>query len=115
MQTDIVLYHKGKKLIIDAKYYKNMYQKNKLYNKETFKSNHLYQIFTYVKNEDKEEQGNVYGMLLYVKTMQNDKIWVPYNFYNNQVIVAIFDMSKDFEYVKRQLDDIAKWFKSLES
>ena len=52
MKTDIVVKCKNKKLIIDTKYYSKSWQTHSLYNKNTLRSNNLYQIFTYVKNED---------------------------------------------------------------
>ena len=110
MQTDITLYSGNRKLIIDAKYYSDMYQNNPLYNKETFKSNNLYQIFTYVKNEDKQDLGNVMGMLMYIKTNNNDEQWAEYKFGKNKVIITNIDFSVDFDTVKNQLNDIAKNF-----
>lgn len=114
MQTDITLYNDDRTLIIDAKYYNNMYQNNKLYDKETFKSNNLYQIFTYVKNEDKNNTGKVSGMLLYVKTDENEKQYADYNMGNNKIIVCNLDLSKSFNYVQEQLDDIAVKFSQNE-
>ena len=42
----------------------HIFQKNLLYDKETLHSNNLYQIFTYVKNADKFNSGDVSGMHL---------------------------------------------------
>lgn len=107
MQTDIVLYNKIKdtKLIIDAKYLTNMYQTN--YEKETYKSSNLYQIYTYVKNEDKERSNRVSGMLLYVKTDENDVAWSEYNMDGNKIILCNLDMGDTFNKVKESLDYIA--------
>ena len=110
MQTDITLYSKNKILIIDAKYYSDMYQNNPLFNKETFKSNNLYQIYTYVKNEDKSASGNVIGMLMYVKTNNNDEQWAEYNMGNNKIVITNIDFSKDFDTVKKNLNMIAERF-----
>jgi 5-methylcytosine-specific restriction enzyme subunit McrC len=67
MQTDIMLHFKnGKTLIIDAKYYGQTMQYH--FNKATIHSHNLYQIHTYVINQDKNHEGNVDGMLLYAKT-----------------------------------------------
>lgn len=38
------------------------------YDKTTLHSGNVYQIFTYVKNQDTANTGNVSGMLLYAKT-----------------------------------------------
>jgi 5-methylcytosine-specific restriction enzyme subunit McrC len=51
MQSDIMLTDGEKCLIVDAKYYSRVMQNQ--YDKQTLHSNNLYQIFTYVKNQDK--------------------------------------------------------------
>jgi 5-methylcytosine-specific restriction enzyme subunit McrC len=110
MQTDIALYKDDKMLIIDAKFYNDMYQRNSLYDKETFKSNNLYQIYTYVKNKDKENTGNVSGMLLYVKTDDNEKKYFECKMGKNKISICNLDLSKDFDCVKEQLNGIAEQF-----
>ncbi len=110
MQTDITLYNKNRTLIIDAKYYNNMYQNNTMFDKETFRSNNLYQIYTYVKNEDKKNTGNVSGMLMYIKTDENEKQFVEYKMGNNKIIVCNLDLSNNFSNVEKQLNDIADKF-----
>ena len=52
MQTDIFLRLKEKILILDAKYYGRSLQQQ--YDKYTLHSGNVYQIFTYVKNQDKD-------------------------------------------------------------
>ena len=66
MQTDIFLRYKEHVLIIDTKYYGHTMQLQ--YDKATIHSGNMYQIFTYVKNQDVMNTGNVSGMLLYAKT-----------------------------------------------
>ena len=66
MRTDIMLRLKEKILIIDAKYYGRALQKQ--FDKYSLHSGNLYQIFTYVKNQDKDDTGDVAGILLYAKT-----------------------------------------------
>jgi len=50
MQLDIMLTDGENTLIIDAKYYAKTLQER--FDKRTIHSNNLYQIFTYVKNQD---------------------------------------------------------------
>ena len=64
MQTDIFLRYKEQILIIDTKYYGHTMQMQ--YDKATLHSGNMYQIFTYVKNQDVKNTGNVSGMLLEV-------------------------------------------------
>lgn len=68
MESDITLQHKNRRLIIDTKFYSNTMQTNSQYNSETYISGNLYQMFSYVKNADKEASGNVAGIILYAKT-----------------------------------------------
>lgn len=69
MITDITLKSKdGRVLILDAKYYGQQMQSN--FDVQTYRNGNLYQIFTYVKNWDKDHTGNVAGMLLYAKTSE---------------------------------------------
>ena len=65
MQTDIFLRYKEQALIIDTKYYGHTMQMQ--YDKATLHSGDVYQIFTYIKNQD-ANTGNVSDMLLYAKT-----------------------------------------------
>lgn len=63
METDVSLTHKYKneKIIIDAKFYQNIFQTN--FNKESFHSHNMYQMFTYLQHQ-KEDQF-VRGILIY--------------------------------------------------
>lgn len=66
MHTDIFL-RKGKRiLIIDTKYYSRIMLNR--YDKLVLNSGNLYQIFAYVKNQDKDHTGDVSGLVLYAKT-----------------------------------------------
>ena len=106
MKTDITLQKGDKTLIIDAKYYSHTMQHH--FNSTTFHSANMYQIFTYVKNFDKAQTGNVSGMLLYAKT---DEEITPDNEYmmsGNKISVKTLDLNREFEDIAKQLDDIAK-------
>ena len=104
MQSDIMLKQGDKTLVIDAKYYSHTTQKQ--YDVNTLHSGNLYQIFTYVKNLDADNTGNVSGMLLYAKT---DELVLPNNNYKmggNAIAVKTLDLDCDFSEIRRQLDDI---------
>lgn len=105
MQSDIMLKKGDKTLVIDAKYYAHTTQKQ--YDVNTLHSSNLYQIFTYVKNLDTDNTGNVSGMLLYAKT---DELILPNNNYKmggNAISVKTLDLDCDFLEIRKQLDDIA--------
>lgn len=104
MQSDIMLKKGEKTLVIDAKYYSHTMQRQ--YDVNTLHSGNLYQIFTYVKNLDRERTGNVSGMLLYAKT---DEVVLPNNEYKmdgNTISVKTLDLDCDFSEIKKQLDGI---------
>ena len=104
MQSDIMLKQGDRTLVIDAKYYAHTTQKQ--YDVNTLHSGNLYQIFTYVKNLDTGNTGNVSGMLLYAKT---DELVLPNNNYKmggNAISVKTLDLDCDFAEIRKQLDDI---------
>lgn len=104
MQSDIMLKKGEKTLVIDAKYYAHTMQKQ--YDVNTMHSSNLYQIFTYVKNLDIDNSGNVSGMLLYAKT---DELVLPNNNYKmggNIISIKTLDLDCDFSKIKEQLDYI---------
>ena len=108
-QTDIMLSQENNILIIDAKYYSHMTQRQ--YGTNTLHSNNLYQIFTYVKNKEfelKNCEHTVSGMLLYAQT---DEDIIPNNTYQmsgNQISVRTLNLNQDFSRIAESLDDIVK-------
>lgn len=109
MQTDIVVKYNNKELIIDAKYYSKSLQKQ--YNKETYRNNNINQIFTYVKNEDYKNTGDVSGMLLYAKTESENLGWQEMKLTNNIFIITDLDLSSEFSAVQDKMNKIANWIK----
>ena len=108
MQTDIFLRLKEKILIIDAKYYGRTFQHQ--FDKYTLHSGNLYQIFTYVKNQDKDNTGNVAGILLYAKTDETITPDCMFNMGGNQIGAKTLDLNTDFKVIAAQLDKIAEDF-----
>jgi 5-methylcytosine-specific restriction enzyme subunit McrC len=107
MKSDITLTNGSKTLIIDTKYYGHTMQTNPMFNSATIISQNLYQIFTYVKNKDKANTGNVSGLLLYAKT---DEAITPDNDYvigGNRISVKTLDLGGTWEDIRGQLDSIA--------
>lgn len=104
MQSDIMLMDGHRKLIIDAKYYGRIMQSQ--YEAETIRSGHLYQIFAYVKNEDKTQSGEVEGMLLYAKTDEDHLPDFSQVIGGNKVSVKTLGLNREFADIKVQLDGI---------
>lgn len=101
MITDIMLQQGTKTLIIDTKCYREIFQQNQ--NKKTLRSQHLYQIFAYVKNCGVEGAS---GLLLYAETANeriDDKDKYKFNMDGNTICARTLDLSADFESIKEQL------------
>ena len=108
MQTDVFLRLKEKVLIIDAKYYGRTLQHQ--FDKYTLHSGNLYQIFTYVKNQDKDNTGNVASLLLYAKTDEAVTPDCVFNLGGNWIGAKTLDLNTDFKVIAAQLDGIAETF-----
>ena len=114
MQTDIMLTHGDKILIIDAKYYSHSLQMQ--FDKATVHSGNLYQIFTYVKNKEVElrraggadRPHEVSGMLLYARTEEDLYPEQEYWMSGNKISVRTLDLDRDFTGIREQLDWIAE-------
>lgn len=106
MKTDITLRKDNHVLIIDTKYYGHTLQYS--FNKATIHSNNLYQVFSYVKNEDKGNTGDVEGMLLYAKTQEEISPDLDAVFGKNRIRVKTLDLNKEFKDIAAQLENIYK-------
>jgi len=112
MLSDVMLFdiEKKKKLIIDAKFYGKIMQTQ--YDADTIRSNNLYQIFTYVKNEDKNNTGLIDGILLYAKTGDLVIPNLTFNMGGNRISIKTLNLEKDFIEIKDQLDLLVEeWHK----
>ena len=109
LQTDIMLRKPNRKLIIDTKYYGQVWQEH--YSKKTIHSANYNQIFMYVMNEDKGHEGNVDGMLLYAKT-GDDVVPDGKVLHNdgNMFYFKTLDLNVDFDHIKEQLDGFVALF-----
>lgn len=108
MQTDIYLRNDDRILIIDAKYYGHTLQYQ--YDKYSLHSGNVYQIFAYVKNQDKDNTGKVAGLLLYAKTEEAITPDCTFNIGGNQIGARTLDLNTDFRVIAAQLDKIAADF-----
>lgn len=108
MQSDITMTLGERTLIIDTKYYSKTLQEN--FGKNTINSSNLYQIHTYVMNEDKGHKGNVDGMLLYAMTTA--EVQPDCKFPNNDgniIMVKTLDLSQEFEQIRSRLDSLIEY------
>ena len=113
MQSDIFLTKNGEALIIDAKFYKRIWQEydhNDPDTSQTIRNAHLYQIMSYVNNTDKLHAGNVSGMLLYAQVGRT-KFSLDYpNIGGNHYAIKTLDLNTDFREISEQLNSIAKHY-----
>lgn len=70
----------------------------------------MYQIFTYVKNYDKNNTGNVSRILLYAKTdetvLPDEK---PFKIGRNNFSVKTLDLNTEFSEISNRLNEIIKF------
>ena len=107
MQSDVMLTHGNRVLIIDAKYYAHTTQTQ--YDVHTLHSANLYQIFTYVKNKDAEfgdRPHTVSGMLLYARTDEAIQLDKTYQMSGNKISVRTLDLNQNFSEISAQLNAI---------
>ena len=96
MQTDISIKINDRKLIIDAKYYNETLQK--YYDSEKIHSQHLYQLFAYLKNqEDKLAE----GILIY-PTIQKS-LSLAYTHEEHTIRIETLNLNQDWRGVKADL------------
>lgn len=108
MQTDVFLRLDEKILILDAKYYGKTLQRR--FDKYSLHSGNIYQIYTYVKNQDKDGTGNVAGMLLYAKTDEDITPDCVFNMGGNRIGARTLDLNKEFRVIAGELDKIVEEF-----
>jgi 5-methylcytosine-specific restriction enzyme subunit McrC len=100
MQTDIVLASRSRKIVLDTKYYPRALQTH--FNREKVRSDHLYQILTYVANAGENVPGQtVEGMLLY-PTVDMD-FCLKYLLQGHPVTVRTINLAQDWRGIDRDL------------
>jgi 5-methylcytosine-specific restriction enzyme subunit McrC len=82
----------------------------KQFEKYSIHSCNLYQIFTYVKNKDVNNEGKVSGMLLYAKTEEEVAPDMDAIFSGNRIMVKTLDLNQPFNNIKKQLSNIIELF-----
>ncbi|MCI6547407.1 MAG: 5-methylcytosine-specific restriction endonuclease system specificity protein McrC [Coriobacteriaceae bacterium] len=109
MRSDVTLSRGRDELIVDCKYYTHDTQLH--LGKRTVHSHNLYQIFTYVKNEEArlaDFPHTVAGMLLYARTEDDVQPDVTYRMSGNEISVTTLNLNQPFEGVRARLNSIAQ-------
>jgi 5-methylcytosine-specific restriction enzyme subunit McrC len=107
MQSDITLSLGERTLIIDTKYYSRILQSN--FEKVTLRSPHIYQIHSYVTNEDRNHTGRVDGLLLYALTEEGVVPFSARTHDGNILMAQTLNLNVDFVEIKRQLEELVRY------
>ena len=104
MKTDITLENNSEKIIIDAKYYRETMIIN--YDKEKIKSNNLYQLFSYLLNQEDNtpKTVNAKGILLY-PTIEKDYD-LQYKYKNHKIEIRTINLNANWKLISNRLKEI---------
>jgi len=102
MKTDISLEYSNRKIIIDTKFYKDMFGER--WNKETVHSGHLYQLFAYLKNDEYYSGRKATGILLYPKVHKS--IDLSYQLHGFDVKICTVDLTQRWNEIHERLLEI---------
>ncbi len=104
METDITLESNSEKIIIDAKYYRETMIIN--YDKEKIKSNNLYQLFSYLLNQEDttEKTINAKGILLY-PTIEKDYD-LQYKYKAHKIEIKTVNLNSNWQLISNRLKEI---------
>lgn len=106
MQTDISLEYNGKKYIIDTKYYRKSLVNN--YGREKIISGNLYQIFSYLKNNEYKSEMNKYatGILLYPRV--DKSLDLEYSMENHYINIYTVNLNSKWININNRLLSLIK-------
>ena len=108
MQPDILIYSDDKALIIDTKFYEQILVSRNSTSKKTYRSSHLYQIFTYIMHYSYNNPHlDTSGLLLYAGTemeSQSEYRLQTHKVCNKSLDVEILDLSVDIPKIIEQLN-----------
>jgi len=101
MLTDITLQSTNKKIIIDTKYYKEAFKTR--FENQKINSNNLYQLFSYLKNQENELEitRNCEGILLYPSINQDFEYTFKYE--NHKIRVMSINLNQDWKQIRADL------------
>jgi len=114
MKSDITMQNGSRRLIIDTKYYTSGTMKyDYRYDSRKIRSEHLYQIYSYVKNSDKGSTGSVAGVVLYAKTDEtvtpNENMVIS----GNRISLKTLDLNRDWKAITDQLESLCDWLECV--
>ena len=104
METDITLENDSEKIIIDAKFYRETMTVN--YDKERIKSANLYQLFSYLLNQQDGslKTQNAKGILLY-PTIETDYN-LNFKYYDHNIQIRTVNLNSNWRKISSRLKEI---------
>jgi 5-methylcytosine-specific restriction enzyme subunit McrC len=104
MHTDITLENETKKIIIDAKYYRQTMTVN--YEKERFHSNNMYQLFSYLINQEDNtfKTRSATGILLYPTVQQEYDL--EYKYKMHRIEIKTVNLNTDWRSISARLKSL---------
>jgi 5-methylcytosine-specific restriction enzyme subunit McrC len=100
MQTDVCLIKHDRKIIVDCKYYRETLQQGQY--KKTVHSQHLYQLFSYVKNKESDRGWeNCEGILLY--PVVNQTLDLSYRIQGHLIQIKTIDLNQNWQGIKEDM------------
>ncbi len=102
MKTDIVLERQAERIIMDTKF-THILQKGQY--GERFKSGYLYQIYAYVRSQEKAEVKNSYGLLLHPAI--DEEIDELMELQGHVIRLATLDLAADAKTIRDRLLELA--------
>jgi 5-methylcytosine-specific restriction enzyme subunit McrC len=111
METDITLENEGEKIIIDAKFYRETMTVN--YEKERIKSSNLYQLFSYLLNQQdgSTKTQNTKGILIY-PTIETDYN-LNFKYYNHNIQIRTVNLNSSWRNISSRLKEIIELDKEV--
>ena len=94
MKTDVSLFNDSSKLVVECKFYESALQSRKIDGKDlkaTFISNHLFQLFAYLKNLEVKDGKPISGLILYPEN--GKKISSSYNMHGHKILIKTIDLN----------------------
>jgi 5-methylcytosine-specific restriction enzyme subunit McrC len=103
MRTDICLISQSRKIILDCKYYPDAFQSH--WGKPSLHSDHLYQLFAYLKNKEQDQNWEkCEGILLYPTVQQ--ELDLRYEIHGHNLRVRTVNLNQNWKSLAKELKSI---------
>lgn len=101
METDISIRSKNNTLIVDTKYYGDMF--NKRYDSESLHSAHIYQMFAYVKNLEVRGGADVHAKSMLLYPTVDKKARLRFDMHGHELQVCTINLAQEWRELKIEM------------